>query len=88
MLDYQRLHDLCGWHEEAIRNSQLCGCFYCMEIFSPSAISEWVEESEDCPRGPGKTAVCPKCGIDAVLPDSVEPKLTKELLKEMNQRWF
>jgi len=37
----------------------------------------------------GQTAVCPRCGIDAVLPDSVPgAPLTLTLLSDMQAFWF
>ena len=58
------------WHEKAIKNSKECGCFHCISIFPPSEIEEWIDEPEECPRRPGRTAICPWCGIDAVLLES------------------
>jgi len=43
---------------------------------------------EDCPRGSGRTAMCPKCDIDAVLPESEYYEITKVLLNKMNKEWF
>jgi hypothetical protein len=57
-------------------------------MYPPAAIEEWVEEEADCPRGPGKTAICPKCGIDSVLPNSQVPNLNLGLLERMKTRWF
>ncbi len=71
----EEIHKLCGWHRDAIVASPSVGCFYCLAIYSPSEIEDWVDEPEDCPRGPGKTALCPKCGIDAVLPESPDYEL-------------
>ena len=36
----------------------------------------------------GLTALCPRCGIDAVLPDAAPIKLTNDLLAEMHARFF
>jgi len=35
-----------------------------------------------------QTAICPKCGIDAVLPKSALYEITNELLEAMNKEWF
>ncbi len=86
--NFKQIHDECGWHEEAIKKSKTCGCFYCLSIFPPSEIEEWIEESKDCPRGSGRTAVCPKCNIDSVLPESEQYKITNKLLEVMNEEWF
>jgi len=84
----KQIHSECGWHEKSILNSKLCGCFYCLKTFPPSEIVEWIEESKDGPRGHGKTAVCPNCDIDAVLPESELYEISTELLEAMNQEWF
>jgi hypothetical protein len=83
----KQIHSECGWHEKAILASELCGCFNCLDIFSPSQIVEWIDEPQDCPRGAGKTAMCPKCDIDTVLPDSVEGGLSINLLKAMQKEY-
>ena len=82
-INFKKIHSACGWHEKEILESKLCGCFSCLNIFKPTEIIEWIEEPEDCPRGPGKTALCPKCDMDTVLPDVIEYELTEELLKKM-----
>jgi len=88
MENLETLHKMSGWHEEAILKSTLCGCFSCLNIFRSDQINEWAEEDPNCPNGPGKTAICPKCGIDSVLPDSTVPQLSLDLLKKMKIRWF
>jgi hypothetical protein len=46
-----------------------------------AAIEEWIDE--------GTTALCPRCGVDSVLPDNVpRAPLTVELLQEMHAYWF
>ena len=87
-IDFENIHSKCGWHEKAILKSKICGCFYCLSIFPSNEIQEWLEEPEDCPRGPGKTALCPKCGIDAVLPGNIEHEITKEFLKVLHKEYF
>ena len=86
--NFKQIHDNCGWHEKDVLKSKLCGCFYCVSIFSTSEINEWIDEPNDCPRGQGRTAVCPNCGIDAVLPESDQYKITNELLEAMQNEWF
>ncbi len=87
-IDYNKIHSKCGWHEKAILESKVCGCFYCLSIFPPNKITEWIEEDKDCPRGVGKTAVCPNCDIDSVLPDDIGHKITLDLLEKMQEEFF
>jgi hypothetical protein len=86
--DLQRIHELSVRHEEAVLRSTRCGCFYCLSIFASVEVAEWVDEPPDSPRGAGKTANCPRCGIDAVLPDGDQVEVTAELLTAMNHRYF
>ena len=72
-------------HRDAIARSDRCACFYCEKTFAPSAIREWIDESERFPQG--GTALCPVCGIDAVLP-SASIALGRELLAEMRMVYF
>ncbi len=88
LFDYKTVHDACGWHEELVRKSQKCGCFYCLRIFNADEIDEWIEDGPNCPRGPGKTALCPYCLIDSVIPDAAVSELTEILLREMNRVYF
>jgi len=87
-VNLKKIHSECGWHKKAILRSELCGCFNCLSIFSPLNITEWIEESPSCPRGAGKTAMCPKCNIDSVLPDSIDGGISIELLQLMNQEYM
>ena len=86
--DFTRIHRHCGWHEEEVKNSKVCGCFSCLNIFPSSDIKEWIDEPENCPRGAGKTAVCPVCGIDAVLPESTDYTLNQEFINDMGREFF
>ena len=70
-------------NEKAISKSEKCGCFYCLQLFEPADINEWISEI-----GGEKTAACPFCGIDSVIPDSSGFPLTEEFLKDMYEYWF
>jgi hypothetical protein len=65
-------------HREKLKNDDICGCFYCIKIFSPTEIVEWCDEKEN---GEGVTAICPFCGIDAIICASTGLPLTLELLQ-------
>ena len=70
---------------DAIARSDVCACFYCKRTFPPTAITEWIDESERFPDG--ATALCPHCHIDAVLPSDAIA-LRPELLAEMRMVYF
>jgi len=63
-----------NWTEA--ESSDVCGCYFCITLINPLSIEVWA----DC----GKTALCPKCGVDAVLPgvDSIH------FLARANEMWF
>lgn len=79
MVDVNKAHNLCSNHKGDILKSDKCGCFYCFNIFLPDDITEWVDGNN--------TALCPKCGIDAVLPSS-KIEINVAFLKEMGVHWF
>ena len=78
-------HKFCIRHRLQITNSKTCGCFYCISIFHPSEIVEWIHENGDEEE---QTALCPKCGIDSVLGDISGYNISKSFLREMHQYWF
>lgn len=63
-----------------LKNAELAGCYHCKSVFKASEIDETTDE--------GDTALCPKCGIDAVLPDSSPYKLNAKTLAELKKFWF
>jgi hypothetical protein len=67
-----------------ILSSERCGCFYCLEVFLPSEVKEWTDEKE----GVGQTALCPRCGIDAVIGSESGYPMTIEFLRLMKEHWF
>ena len=74
-------HAFCTNNKDDLQHDSICGCFYCLRIFSPREITEWIEDT----RG---TALCPFCGIDSVIGESAGYPITKEFLEEMQQHWF
>jgi len=81
MPDYIDAHRFSSNNRENILKDNICGCFYCLSIFSPSEIKEWIDRLSD-------TALCPYCGIDSVIGESSGYPITKEFLKQMEQYWF
>ncbi len=54
-----------------------CACYYCLETFPSAEVVKWADE--------GQTAVCPRCGIDSVVPRRVA---SDRLLRDMHAYWF
>lgn len=69
-------------NKKMLEKEKKCGCFYCGAIFSPDEIDDWCEDNPDW------TAVCPYCGIDSVIGESIGYPLTEESLKAMHKIWF
>ena len=79
--DYIAAHAFSSSHRKFLKSDNLCGCFFCMKIFNPNLITEWIEDV-------GGTAICPYCGIDSVIGESSGYPITKEFLLQMNNYWF
>jgi hypothetical protein len=85
-------HDHASNHYDEIMASGTCGCFYCTWIFTPDQITNWAGRYNDGIRPPPPQnklfALCPSCGIDAVIGSASGLPITKEFLREMNRYWF
>lgn len=87
--DIVEAHRLCSQHREAVLGAARCGCFYCCAVFAPAEIEFWVDpptgdDDDDLERG--TTALCPRCGIDSVLP--LGPGMDVAFLEHMKAYWF
>lgn len=78
--DLRDAHQYSRRNREAVKSSSVCGCFYSTSVFSPGDVSEWTDESS--------TALCPRCGIDAVIPSASGLVIEAGFLNEMHQYWF
>lgn len=78
--DVIQAHNHCRSQRPSIMKDKKCGCFYCLQIFSPTEISDWFDDN--------KTAICPYCGIDSVISESCGYPITTNFLKDMNSYWF
>lgn len=70
-------------HRAAVLSASAVGCFYCRKIYSPTEIEDWIDEDES---GVGQTAMCGRCGVDAVIP--VRDGVDVEFLARMRRHWF
>ena len=73
-------HEWSSYHRETLRESDVCGCFYCLEVFPPSEIEDWTDDDD--------TALCPKCGIDSVIGSVSGYRIEREFLEKMHDHWF
>ena len=74
-------HKFSSNHKKELEADTACGCFYCLKIFDPREITEWITDKDG-------TAICPYCGIDSVIGESSGYPITVEFLSEMKSYWF
>ena len=73
--DLIHAHDLCFGNKSSVESAKTCGCFYCKTVYPASKVREYLHENTGM-----DTAVCPRCGIDAVIADNQGVMLTQEFL--------
>ena len=78
-------YDRSSDHRAEVLASLTCGCFYCCANFKAHEILEWTDEDKD---RQGQTAICPRCGIDAVIGDKSGVDVSHNFLGRMNEYWF
>ena len=78
-------HAGCTGNREALAKAGTCGCFYCCSVFSSLEIEDWVDPVSDDMQA-GNTALCPRCGIDSVIP--LQPGMNVGFLRRMKAHWF
>ena len=72
----KRLHTLSINNESLLKLEWQASCFSCSSKFHPDKIERWCDK--------GRTAICPHCGIDAVLPGD----FSSAILDEMYDHYF
>lgn len=90
--------DLLAAHAHASKNraeleaSTRCGCFWCQEMFTPAEIVAWggldMASFENPDAAEGETALCPHCGVEAVIGDRSGFDITPQFLARMHEAWF
>ena len=78
--DHISAHEWSSYHRGTLRESEACGCFYCLEVFPPSEIEDWTDDDD--------TALCPKCGIDSVISSVSGYPIERSFLQKMHDHWF
>jgi hypothetical protein len=74
-----RLHRHTRANQEELEASEACGCIACERIYFPSEIVRWLEDG---------TAVCPHCGVDAVVGSASGIPIIPGVLRRAHERWF
>ena len=76
----ERLHAYSANNRSLIADSNKCYCFYCKQSMYRGEVEEYIDN--------GQTALCPRCQIDAIIPDSIEESVDENIIAEMNEYWF
>ena len=88
--DLRSIHRFSDHHRALLTQSERAGCCYCGQFFAPAEIEDWIDgaQLDTGDVADGVTALCPRCGIDAVLPSAAPIRLDASLLAEMREFWF
>jgi len=74
-----RLHRHTRLNRMELEASEVCGCIACERIYFPSEIVRWVDE---------ETALCPHCGVDAVVGSASGIPIMPGVLRRAHERCF
>src|SRR5262245_8022018 len=78
--DVLQAHTHCRRNRAELARSELAGCCYCCRVFPPAGIHEWIDQD--------RTAMCPYCGIDSVVPSTSGFPITPAFMTQMAMHWF
>ena len=68
-------------HEKVLQAKECC-CFDCAKFFASTEVVDWLDDDDQ------KTAMCPHCGFDTVLPLDPNNPISEALLKEIQAAHF
>jgi hypothetical protein len=73
-------HKHASRHRAELQTSGACGCFFCFRQFGFAEIAHWIDGNQ--------TALCPRCGIDAVIGSGSGFLINDGFLRRMHRQWF
>jgi TPR repeat protein len=76
------LHNKATDNDISILHSNTCSCFFCRQTYSARKVNDWITDNN------GVTAICPECGMDAVIGDEGGEPLDKVTLKALNLAYY
>jgi hypothetical protein len=92
------MNPLLAAHRHTTRNraeleaSTLCGCCSCLEIFPSEEVVAFtgldMSSFENPEAATAETALCPRCGSEALIGDKSGFPIHPDFLNRMNQAWF
>ena len=68
------------FNRPALTIATRAGCYGCCTLFDVADIARWIDDDS--------TALCPHCGVDAVLASDDRHPLLLEDLTVLNEQWF
>jgi hypothetical protein len=75
----QRIYQHARLNRQFMVPGSICRCFHCLKEFPAEEVSRWTDD--------GKTALCPRCGIDSVLSDCAD-RLGDDLIRQLQAAYF
>ena len=69
-------------NEIEILRSKTCSCLFCRQTYDARKVNDWINDER------GMSAICPECGMDAVVGDNGGEPLDKTTLKEANLAYY
>ncbi len=79
-LELEKVHAYSFNNKDSIIKSDRCFCFHCKKIIDNSEIINYVDTEN--------TALCQYCGIDSLIPDSIDVNIDEKLINDMHNYWF
>lgn len=81
--DYYTLNSQSAYNKHLVEKFHQCGCFHCGNRFTSNEITQWLKEADG-----DDTALCPYCGVDAVIVGTKLLPLSTALLSMLYVDWF
>lgn len=76
-MNLKKAYKHAAFHRVELLASKACGCFSCLKVYSPEVICNWTDK--------GKTAICPYCGLNAVIGDASRYPINDGFLNDMKK---
>ena len=78
--DHISAHKWSSFHRSTLMKSDVCGCFYCLEVFPSNEIQDWT--------GRWRYGALPKVRFDSVIGSVSGYPIQREFLSKMHDHWF
>ena len=77
---YKKLHTYSTHNRKMVESSEKCHCYFCRGTVDSGDVTSYTDG--------GETAVCPRCGVSALIPDCVDEEINANVLHDMHEYWF